>query len=128
VTVAGALQGLAGRRILVVEDDPLIAMLEEDLMLRLGCQVIGPAATLAEALALAATSSPQGALLDVNLRGEAVFPVADLLAKAGVPFVFVTGYGEHGLPPAHAGRLTIQKPFNPATFGQEVAAGLAASD
>jgi CheY-like chemotaxis protein len=126
VTVSGAAQALAGRRILVVEDDPLIAMLEEDLMLRLGCEVIGPAATLAEALALAATSSPQGALLDVNLQGEAVFPVADLLARAGVPFVFVTGYGERGLPPAHAGRVTIQKPFNPATFGRDVAAGLAA--
>jgi CheY-like chemotaxis protein len=122
-----AAKALAGRRILIVEDDPLIAMLEEDLLLQLGCEVIGPAATLAEALALAAASSPQGALLDVNLQGEVVFPVADLLAGAGVPFVFVTGYGQRGLPPAHAGRLTIQKPFNPMTFGQDIAVGLVAA-
>jgi len=119
------LLALAGRRILIVEDDPLIAMLEEDLMLQLGCEIIGPAVTVADALALARASDLQGALLDVNLQGEPVFPVADLLVEANIPFVFVTGYGRLGLPEPYAERPTIKKPFDPGTFGPVVAAALA---
>ena len=114
---------LAGLRILVVEDEPLVSMLIEDLLLDMGCVVIGPASTVAQALALA-EQRLDAALLDVNLGAEQVYPVADALAAADVPFAFITGYGRHGLVGAHRDRPTIRKPFAPATFGREIASAL----
>lgn len=115
---------LAGLRILVVEDDPLIGMLEEDLLVALGCRVVGPVARVADALKIAAQEELDGAILDVNLGAEEVYPVAERLARDRVPFVFVSGYGGRGLPRAFAGRPMIQKPFNPATFGRALLAAL----
>ncbi|WP_439594341.1 HWE histidine kinase domain-containing protein [Falsiroseomonas sp.] len=85
---------LAGRRILLVEDEPLVALDLEETLRGLGCEVAGPAATLAEALRLAETPRLDAAVLDVNLGGQAAFPVADLLLAQGVPVVFATGYSE----------------------------------
>jgi PAS domain S-box-containing protein len=89
-------QALTGRRILLVEDEPLVAMDVDQALVALGCQVVGPAATLAEALRLAEEEAPRldAAVLDVNLGGQAAFPVADLLVRHGVPVVFATGYSE----------------------------------
>ena len=103
---------LAGRRILVVEDEMMIAMLVEDMLLELGCTGVGPAHGLAEALALA-QSEPglDAALLDVNLAGQPVFPVADALREKGVPAVFSTGYGDAGLRDIDRGSPVLQKPF-----------------
>ena len=103
---------LAGRRILVVEDEMMIAMLVEDMLTELGCSVVGPAHALAEALALA-QSEPglDAALLDVNLAGQPVFPVADALREKGVPAVFSTGYGDAGLRDIDRGAPVLQKPF-----------------
>ena len=103
---------LAGRRILVVEDEMMIAMLVEDMLTELGCSVVGPAHALAEALALA-QSEPglDAALLDVNLAGQPVFPVADALREKGVPAVFSTGYGDAGLRDIDRGSPVLQKPF-----------------
>ena len=103
---------LAGRRILVVEDEMMIAMLVEDMLLELGCTVVGPAHGLAEALALA-QSEPglDAALLDVNLGGQPVFPVADALREKGVPAIFSTGYGDAGLRDIDRGSPVLQKPF-----------------
>ena len=115
---------LAGRRILVVEDEMFIAMQVEDLLLDRGCVVIGPAATTAEALQLMAAERPDAAVLDVNLGREMVYPVADTLKAAAIPFVFVTGYGPAGLGGGHAGHPTIKKPFDPASFVDEVARAL----
>jgi CheY-like chemotaxis protein len=117
--------GLAGRRILVVEDEMLVAMLVEDLLLELGCQVVGPASSVSGALALAANERLDGAILDVNLGTELAYPVADALKRAGVPFVFVTGYGQRGLTDAYEGHPTLGKPFEPSSFGSRLAAGLA---
>lgn len=117
--------GLKGRRILVVEDEPLVAMLVEDLLTEWGCEVIGPASTVAKGLRLVEAGGLDGALLDVNLAGEEVYPVADALVAAGTPFVFVTGYGRHGLAPAYRVFPTIQKPLNLANFGRLVEAALA---
>ncbi len=122
MTAAGA--KLTGRRILVVEDEALIAMLLEDLLGDLGCKVVGPAANVTQALELAARERPDAAVLDVNLGKETVFPVADALQRAGVPFVFITGYGPAGLTGAHSGHATIRKPIDTVTFGSELAAGL----
>ncbi len=121
-----ATEDLTGRRILVVEDEALIAMLLEDLLGGLGCKVVGPAANVTQALELAARERPDAAVLDVNLGKEQVFPVADALQKAGIPFVFITGYGQAGLIGAHSGHATIKKPIDCATFASELAAGLTA--
>lgn len=104
--------GLDGRRILVVEDESLVAMLLETILQDMGCDAIGPAATVEAGLELAQDAqAPDAALLDVNVAGRPVFPVAEALQARGVPFVFSTGYGEGGLPEEWRGQRTIQKPF-----------------
>jgi hypothetical protein len=88
-------------------------MLIEDFLTDLGCVVIGVAATLASGLKFARdrTIEIDGAMLDINLGGEQVFPIADVLADRGIPFVFATGYGPAGLAPRFAGHPVIPKPF-----------------
>ncbi len=100
-----------GRRILVVEDEFLIRMLLEDMLTDLGYELAGVAGRLGEALQLAETTDFDLAILDVNLDGHDVYPVADLIAGRGLPFMFVTGYGGRGLPDAYRDRPTLQKPF-----------------
>ncbi|NKC31731.1 HWE histidine kinase domain-containing protein [Falsiroseomonas selenitidurans] len=88
---------LIGRRVMVVEDEPLVAMTVEAELRAAGCRVLGPAGTLREALGLLEAQGdqpPDAAVLDVNLGGYAAFPVADLLVMRGVPVIFATGYGE----------------------------------
>lgn len=85
------------RRILLVEDEPIIAFALEDLVDELGFEVIGPAYRLSEALALADAVGLDAAILDVNLNEERSYPVADLLASRGIPFLFATGYAEGGV-------------------------------
>ena len=104
---------LTGRRILVVEDEALVAMLVEDALLDAGATVMGPVATVAEALALLAKDPPDVAVLDLNLAGETSTPVADALAARGIPFVVATGYGADGLPPGHAAVPVLAKPYDP---------------
>jgi CheY-like chemotaxis protein len=118
---------LNGRRILVVEDEMFVAMLVEDLLAELGCQVVGPAASVAQALQLLDGSDLDGALLDVNLGQEKVYPVAEALRRTQIPYVFVTGYGVAGLERAYRNDPTIQKPFDPDRFGLDVAKGLQAA-
>jgi CheY-like chemotaxis protein len=107
----GSATNSAGRRILVIEDEILIGMLLEDMLADLGYGVAGVVPQLSEALAAARRETFDLAILDVHLHGESVFPVADVLAERGVPFVFATGYGERGLPEAYRGRPVLQKPF-----------------
>ena len=106
---------LTGRRVLVVEDESLVAMLLETILEDMGCTPVGPAANIDEGLALATDGERlDAALLDVNVAGRQVFPVAEALKARGVPFVFSTGYGEGGLPEEWRGQATIQKPFTEA--------------
>lgn len=114
---------LAGRRILVVEDEVLVSMLVEDILLDFGCVIVGPAAKLEDAVALAQSETIDIGLLDVNLGRTLVFPVADVLSQRGIPFVFVSGYGESALQPPHQDRPVLEKPFSPETIG-DVLAGL----
>src|SRR3712207_9283677 len=93
---------LAGRRILIVEDEALVAMLVEDALLDAGAEVIGPVATVAEAMALLDSAAPDAAGLDLKLAGETSRPVAHVLATRGGPFSAGTGSGAEGAPPAHA--------------------------
>ncbi len=103
---------LSGRRVLVVEDELMIAMLVEEMLTELGYAVIGPAHALDTALDLARTDpAPDVALLDVNLAGEPVFAVADALRQKGVPAIFSTGYGDVALREVDRGAPILQKPF-----------------
>ncbi len=105
-------QPLSGRRVLLVEDEALVAMLLETILEDMGCIPVGPAATVEDGLAMAADAAPlDAALLDVNVAGHQVFPIAEALTTRGVPFIFSTGYGESGLPDAWRGHPTVQKPF-----------------
>ena len=98
-------------RLLVVEDEYLIRMLLEDMLADLGYDVAAAVGTMAEAREQAATGDFTAAILDVNVDGQEIFPVAEILARRGLPFIFVTGYGEHGLPEPYRGHPALQKPF-----------------
>ena len=108
---------MAERRVLVVEDSFLILVALEMLLEQHGIDIVGPASTVAEALALAETGAADIALLDVNLHGDMVFPVADRLIQHGIPIIFTTGYtAKEVLPPRYAGIPTIQKPYEGAAL------------
>ncbi|MBS0360765.1 MAG: response regulator [Proteobacteria bacterium] len=102
---------LQGLRVLVVEDEMMVSMLIEDMLADLGCAVVGPASRLDEAIALVKDATIDCAVLDVNLGGQPIFPVADLLREKGAPFAFATGYGDAGLREVDRGTPVLQKPF-----------------
>lgn len=100
-------------RILVVEDQPLIALDLEDLLVSRGYTVLGPKASVAEALECLTRTSPHAALLDIDLQGETSFEVGRELKRRGVPFVFATGTADlDALPQDLAGAPVILKPWN----------------
>lgn len=105
--------GLAGLRILVVEDEPLVAMDIQAELQDAGAQVVGPARSVGAALTALGPGGLDLAVLDGNLRGEPVDPVAVRLRQAGIPFCFVSGYGREHLPAGFADAPLIQKPFRP---------------
>jgi CheY-like chemotaxis protein len=98
--------------ILVVEDEPLVAMNLCKSLGELGFSVVGPFSTLAKAAAAAVEMEFDAALLDVNLRGETVYPVADILASRNIPFAFITGYGTSALTSKYANAPVLQKPVD----------------
>jgi CheY-like chemotaxis protein len=98
-------------RVLVVEDEVMIRMLLEDMLAELGYVIASSAGRLEEALAFARDGDVDVAILDVNLNGDLVFPVAEVLAGRQVPFAFSTGYGDGGIPDAYRDRPILQKPF-----------------
>ena len=110
MTEATSLHGL---RLLVVEDETLVAMMLEVMLEGFGCDVVGVAGTVKRGLAYASDQSLtlDGAILDVNLGGEEVYPVAQCLTDRGVPIVFCTGYGLKGLQPSFAHIPTLAKPY-----------------
>lgn len=119
--VANVLQGAGvraprldetGRRILIVEDETIVSMLLEGMLLDLGHDIIGPVRTLSEALTAVRKVKPDLAIIDVNLQGICSFPVADILRKRNIPFIFVTGYGKAGIEDKYTNTLVLQKPFD----------------
>jgi|tagenome__1003787_1003787.scaffolds.fasta_scaffold19899409_2 CheY-like chemotaxis protein len=100
-----------GLRVLVVEDEAAISLLLEDMLLDLGCDVVGPAARLGTALELAQGEALDVAILDVNVAGEPIYPVAAALVERKVPFIFSTGYGSAGIKDLYRDRPVMQKPF-----------------
>lgn len=106
-----ALAGLSGLRVLVVEDDMMIAVIIEESLHELGCVVVGPAAKLDVALRLANDEAFDAAILDVTIRGGKVFPVAERLRERGIPFALASGYGDWALPDSLRGQSRLKKPF-----------------
>ncbi len=121
----GALrEGLAGRRVLVVEDEALVALYFADVLEELRCVVVGPAQTLADAMGLARTAPLDAAILDLNLRGQPAWPVADALAERGVPFVIVSGYAGLDLGRPTVAAAVLAKPTDAARLAEGLAACL----
>jgi CheY-like chemotaxis protein len=100
---------LAGRRIFLVEDELLVAMALEATLQDFGAVIIGPIGRVKQALQVAREDFMDAAVLDINLAGERVFPVADVLAARGIPFVFYTGYGQEVLPAHYRTRPILSK-------------------
>jgi CheY-like chemotaxis protein len=104
---------LEGKTVLLVEDESLVSMLAEEILLEAGCEVI-LAMRLDRALEVAKSAEIDCALLDVNLgNGATSFPVAEVLSERGVPFIFVSGYGTHGIDRTFAKAPVVQKPYRP---------------
>ncbi len=106
-----ATSSFAGKRVLVVEDEALVAMLIEDFLVEFGCDMVGPFGTVASALEAARAEAFDFALLDVNLQGDKVYPVAELLTERHIPFVFLSGYGDGAIPPGRPAWKVCAKPF-----------------
>jgi len=109
------------RRILIVEDEAIVALFIEDLLEELGHKVAGTVSRLKEAMERGKQGDFDLAILDVHLHGEDVFPFADLLVEQKTPFIFATGYGEHGIPERFRGAPTLQKPFRPDELADMIA-------
>lgn len=111
-----------GLRVLLVEDEPLVAMFAEDVLDRLGCTVVGPAHRLDQGLALAEAGGVDAAILDLSLgRGTTSVEVAQSLARQGVPFVFATGYSSDRLPEEFRDRPVVGKPFDERALAEALA-------
>jgi|SRR3954469_14477982 CheY-like chemotaxis protein len=102
---------LTGRRILLVEDSPVVGPFTADLLTELGCTVIGPAPTMASARELIESERFDAAILDIHIRGERVFPLCDLLDRQGIPFVLTSGYAGWDMPEQLQDRPRLQKPY-----------------
>lgn len=98
-------------RVLVVEDEQLIAMMTEDMLEEIGCRVVATAHSLSSAVELAQSVEMDLAVLDVNLKGQESYPVADQLRKQGVPVIFLTGFGERGIAERFKEVPVLTKPF-----------------
>lgn len=104
----------------------MVAMIIEDTLSDIGCEIVGPMSSIERALAAAKNEDRiDGAFLDVNLRGQLVYPVAEALTARGVPFAFVTGYGEKGIDERYRGTPVLTKPFLPETVEQLVSKHMA---
>jgi CheY-like chemotaxis protein len=103
---------LAGPRILIVEDSPVVGPFTVDILEDLGCRGIGPAPTMAAARALIETEDFDAAIMDVHIRGERVFSLCDALAERGIPFVLTSGYADWQIPDEWQDRPRLQKPYS----------------
>ena len=103
--------GLSGLRVLVVEDDMLIAICVEEVLQSLGCVVVGPVSKLDAAMRMANDEALDAAILDINIRGGRVYPVAERLRARGIPFALASGYGDWALPEAFRNQPRLTKPF-----------------
>jgi CheY-like chemotaxis protein len=117
----------AGKRILVVEDELMIRMLLQDMLADLGHTLAGEAGRIDEALTLAKQCEFDLAILDVNLNGQPISPVVEVLLARGLPFVFATGYGQRGVPEPFRKTPTLLKPFQLDALAQAIEAAAPAA-
>ena len=103
--------GLDGRRVLIIEDSPVVGPFTADLLEELGCVPLGPAPTLAVAREFIVGGDFDVAIVDVHIRGERAFPLCEALESLGIPFVLTSGYGDWQVPEHWAGRPRLQKPY-----------------
>ncbi len=113
-----------GGSVFLVEDEVMIRMMVADMLEELGYRVAAEAGDINEAVRLAETTEFDIAILDVNVNGKVISPVAEVVARRGRPFVFATGYGAQGLPEEFRDRPTLQKPFQMETLAQVLANAL----
>ncbi|MQW99023.1 response regulator (plasmid) [Sinorhizobium fredii] len=109
------------RRVLIVEDEFLVAMLLEDLLSEMGHHVVACVARVDEAMKFVDKIDIDFAILDINLDGVKSFPVAEVLRRRGIPFVFATGYGSEGLAAEFRNELALQKPYEPLELQRAIA-------
>jgi DNA-binding response OmpR family regulator len=104
-------QTLAGKRVLLVEDDTPVALLLEDLLMEVGCVPVASCSSVAKAMEAIGKHTFDLAVLDVNLNGERSYPIADALDERHIPFLFVSAYGDETAPPDHVNWKVCPKPF-----------------
>jgi DNA-binding response OmpR family regulator len=119
-------QRLAGKRILIVEDEQMLIDYLADGMVAEGAEVIEPVATVNAALDVIANTPLDGVTLDLKLAGEMTFGIADVLAARNIPFVFLTGYGAAEVPARHAKVTRVEKPVAPGVVCRALEAAIAA--
>jgi CheY-like chemotaxis protein len=110
----------ASKRVLIVEDELMIRMLLEGMLTDLGHTVAAEAGSIEEAMTLAKEAEFDIAVLDVNLNGQPITPVVEVLVQRGLPFVFASGYGQRGVPEQYRSSPTLQKPFQVDALAQAI--------
>ncbi|KJC48093.1 hypothetical protein UB31_18225 [Bradyrhizobium sp. LTSP849] len=119
---------LSNRKVLIVEDEMMIAMLIEDMLDEFGCELVGPATSVPRALDLIGKEQIEVAVLDLNLDGQDTYAIADALQRKKVPFIFATGYGSTGLRKEYGAQPVLQKPFQTKDLETALAQALAGSN
>ena len=119
---------LSNRRILVIEDSPVVAPFTADLLSDLGCQVVGPAPNMASARELVESEKFDAAILDIHIRGERVFSICEALAARKIPFVLTSGYADWQVPDKWRDRPRLQKPYTIDQVEQALSALLTPSN
>ena len=125
--MATPVDGLAGRRLLVIEDESLLAMMLEAFVAEFGCEIAAIASTFEDAMEKARSLTFDAAILDVNLGGRQSFPIAEALRERGAPFVLTTGYPASSLPASLRTSPVLQKPFQQHQLRRALRAALAAA-
>ena len=114
----------SGGSVFLVEDEVMIRMMVADMLGELGYSIAAEAGEITEAIRLAQSAEFDFAILDVNVNGKVISPVADLIKARNRPFIFATGYGSSGLPEEYRDRPSLQKPFQVDTLGKAIDSAL----
>jgi DNA-binding response OmpR family regulator len=120
-----AVDSVKATRVLIVEDEMLIALMLQDMVSEEGLAVAAIANTLQDGIELARTADVELAILDINLNGQEAYPVAEILRARGIPFVFSTGYGGASLRPEYKGAPRLMKPYQQDSLTAAIKAALA---